>query len=1668
MSPLFPPRTSEKRNAKRTTFAGLPINIEIEKGQLKSGVDEDGLAWSHTYLLPYGEILGTEGEDRDPVDVYLGPFETADQVFVVHQIKKDGSYDEDKVFLGMPGAAEAQDAYFLHGPSWGFGSMDIWTLDEFKTDYLAANRPTKENAMKELSNPTPKAGESEKDYKARFMGSEEARRDYPDEKQRYAVACGMWEKKSSLTNGLAKRFALYFDVDDRSYSPKVEQAAQEIYDAMQAKSTTRVRNLISKYQKHGADDTASKEAILRVAKSDFGAEFYHDLQEALGYERGNTLELCAACGGELEELGVLGNLRHYRCRACGMDQHEEAKENVDGEKCERANAAGVCAECLHGMEEHDELGCMKKDCCCGVLGLEKREKKAEKVPGGALHNAYTVEKVAGGWEVVKSGAKSGEIFESKAEANDRAKYLNHFDVPNVEKKNAWTNEFLKRNPDFKTRVEPKLARKWDGASREQRIKWLKETGSHDEDCDMSFMDMMDQGGSQAEITMEQMARLCGEKINSEKRNGRACSTPNCEQRAENFCAKCGEPTCDACAAKAGSIKGQDAYCPKCGVQPYKKVSEKKNASTEADMPKNWDACSPATREQIFRKYGNFPAQDIGVAAHDKWDNLSEEAKSAFRKAFKMENSIKPRIPGNYAVQPLKSGENPPGKMTCGTCELSWDDDKVTGMTPVPSGRCPFESFHEREENKNSVESRQADALAEYKNLPEEEKRKNGNKRLAEIAKRKMLDLPELQAYIGENDFSNSGEKKNASDDVLKKLAQSLAKKNANESIAKEIWDEGSSGDRVEWAQKAGLPASAEHNYWSSLQPAQRAALVELFSAMGNAIVEELPTPKKEEAPLPPAINADFNESEHPRKGGKFAERGGGSEGGEKKSGGKLSSYDEDPEVQKTAAALDKASERSKVAQREAGKKLKAAQQKKGGDAAYVQKIEAEYAKDLEAAVSIGNEEQKAYAAAVRSAQKRVKENVNSAYVFTSLDGVVQKVDAKDEAEAWERLKEAVGDYVYPKQWTFEVHNISDEKLCTECGGELKDCGIMAGFQNAQCLSCGLETHEKVEEKNAKGPNICDECGHHLDYHRPVDKNGNIDPRGDKFGPNTPCDMPGSGCSCSMFYKEDRENAEECSLCGEPSSEPLKTYAPKAGEGKGVVKVCTSCFKRAMTNRAVKKNADGGYDYVIRKTLDGIKAGKKPQQAFLDAAEDENFHGDREDIRADREKMVAILKEKHGIDVKPHWNAADDEEMFAKEKAEHPEFSDEQIRQIVADHKKSEAKNASHGEMRAMCECDHRYQDHDAKKTGAPCELCSCSSFVPEESFEKTTSVKNAGEWIAHLKSCKKCQIALDLLDEGRFCADGKKIYKIISQAEKEFGNIKENANADEGFAWRCQECGHKFASAAAAERAVNGDKGCPKCGGTDIDESMPVKNSGDENICTCGHRSQEHDEDDQSGRCSKCDCRSFFSEKKNAKAFEVIELADGRWAVTFDGVQAGEGLRDKAGASGQSWATRQEAESAGKRLAGIGNSFSSQKAKAAKILDIPVEEITDIHEQPDGKMWQIVTKTKGEFEIGLKELGNTEPTISDVKLVDDGTLDTVLSVAGCRHTFGQEEAAEYRDPKTGALTSSGFRTLAKEALEDHLEQCVENSNAGVDNFSTADRRESSGASQYGSGQEEHK
>ena len=53
----------------------------------------------------------------------------------------------------------------------------------------------------------------------------------------------------------------------------------------------------------------------------------------------------------------------------------------------------------------------------------------------------------------------------------------------------------------------------------------------------------------------------------------------------------------------------------------------------------------------------------------------------------------------------------------------------------------------------------------------------------------------------------------------------------------------------------------------------------------------------------------------------------------------------------------------------------------------------------------------------------------------------------------------------------------------------------------------------------------------------------------------------------------------------------------------------------------------------------------------------------------------------------------------------------------------------------------------------------------------------------------------------------------------------------------------------------------------------------------------------------------------------------------------------------------------------------------------------------------------------------------EVYLVDDGTMDTVISVDGEQHRFDGEYASQFRNKQTGAMTAKGLRALAMEVID---------------------------------------
>lgn len=124
---------------------GYNISIENAKGSVRRGTGADGKPWETLMHNDYGYIRDTEGVDGDHIDVFLSDTPEEDDVFVVDQVNKDGSFDEHKVMYGFPTEQAARDAYLSnYEPGWtGLGAITHVSKDEFKKWIQSSRRKTK-------------------------------------------------------------------------------------------------------------------------------------------------------------------------------------------------------------------------------------------------------------------------------------------------------------------------------------------------------------------------------------------------------------------------------------------------------------------------------------------------------------------------------------------------------------------------------------------------------------------------------------------------------------------------------------------------------------------------------------------------------------------------------------------------------------------------------------------------------------------------------------------------------------------------------------------------------------------------------------------------------------------------------------------------------------------------------------------------------------------------------------------------------------------------------------------------------------------------------------------------------------------------------------------------------------------------------------------------------------------------------------------------------------------------------------------------------------------------------------------------------------------------------------------------------------------------------------
>lgn len=90
-------------------WQNLQLNIQYKAGDVRRGKTSSGDYWSQLMPFAYGEIVGTQGIDKEPVDVIVGNYLTSKRVYVCQVAKNKGG--EDKVMIGFLTLSAAKKAF---------------------------------------------------------------------------------------------------------------------------------------------------------------------------------------------------------------------------------------------------------------------------------------------------------------------------------------------------------------------------------------------------------------------------------------------------------------------------------------------------------------------------------------------------------------------------------------------------------------------------------------------------------------------------------------------------------------------------------------------------------------------------------------------------------------------------------------------------------------------------------------------------------------------------------------------------------------------------------------------------------------------------------------------------------------------------------------------------------------------------------------------------------------------------------------------------------------------------------------------------------------------------------------------------------------------------------------------------------------------------------------------------------------------------------------------------------------------------------------------------------------------------------------------------------------------------------------------------------------------
>jgi inorganic pyrophosphatase len=130
---------------------GIPIMLEWLKGETR----KYSSGFSQKMKADYGYIPGTMDSDGEQLDVYIGPKKDSELVFIINQLKDDGSHDERKVMLAYQDEESARESYLAHMPKKRLGRISRTTISVFKKNHLpqarAARSTVAEQPMQKLA-----------------------------------------------------------------------------------------------------------------------------------------------------------------------------------------------------------------------------------------------------------------------------------------------------------------------------------------------------------------------------------------------------------------------------------------------------------------------------------------------------------------------------------------------------------------------------------------------------------------------------------------------------------------------------------------------------------------------------------------------------------------------------------------------------------------------------------------------------------------------------------------------------------------------------------------------------------------------------------------------------------------------------------------------------------------------------------------------------------------------------------------------------------------------------------------------------------------------------------------------------------------------------------------------------------------------------------------------------------------------------------------------------------------------------------------------------------------------------------------------------------------------------------------------------------------------------